>query len=449
MGKRYRLSGVFPRSFRAIPAVLAACLLLVPLVVGLQSAAAPVEASASQIFPTMNDGGGIFWRSGANWNDAEAIPGNGFYPGTYVTVYCYQSGSAVPGSADTMWVQAAWSSGPGRGHGWMDEHFVNDGAPIDQAAPGIPACSNSSPAPRPAPAGGQNLTNLGNRAWCLDANSNHYTSNGDPIQLWACNSHPEQEWVLTAQGQLQSAGTNYCLDANSNYWPHDGDNLQLWQCNTHREQLWAFTAQGQLQNRGTNMCLDANSNHFPSNGDRIQLWGCNTHPEQLWGLGAAARPSQAAAIVHAAEAVQAAGYHYCFDGGNINGPTVGTTDRYTDGSYSNCAQIHAVGFDCTGLTLYAVYQGTGNARLSHNLYQATTGGGQVISSISALLPGDIVYFDYNPAHGLSRIDHSGVYVGGGRVLSAVSEHWGIRTEPISWYEAGGLHFVGAKRYWSN
>ena len=72
----------------------------------------------------------------------------------------------------------------------------------------------------------------------------------------------------------------------------------------------------------------------------------------------------------------------------------------------------------------------------------------MISSESALEPGDIVYFDYAAADGLGDIDHAGVYVGNGEVLSAASEHWGIVTESFAWYAAGGLQFVGAVRYWS-
>ena len=168
----------------------------------------------------------------------------------------------------------------------------------------------------------------------------------------------------------------------------------------------------------------------------------------LFGMAVPLAHADGGGIVSAAQAMQSAGYPYCFDGGNIKGPTVGITDPTSDGSYSNCSQIGRVGFDCTGLTLYAVYQGTGNASLSHDGYQASSGGGQVIGSESELQPGDIVYFDYKVANGLNYIDHAGIYVGGGDVLSAVSEKYGIRTESIAWYEAGGLHFVGAKRYWT-
>ncbi len=97
-------------------------------------------------------------------------------------------------------------------------------------------------------------------------------------------------------------------------------------------------------------------------------------------LSAAPAYADGQSIVNAAQAMQNAGYPYGFDGGNPNGPTVGTGDPASDGSYSNCSQIGKVGYDCTGLTLYAVYQGTGNATLSHDGYQAKSGGGQVISS---------------------------------------------------------------------
>ena len=141
-----------------------------------------------------------------------------------------------------------------------------------------------------------------------------------------------------------------------------------------------------------------------------------------------------------------AGYSYCFDGGNTNGPTVGINDRDSDGSYSNCATVGKIGFDCTGLTLYAVYRGTDKV-LSHDSHQPYSASGQMIGSESALQPGDVVYFDYNTNNGLSSIDHAGIYVGNGNVLSAASEKYGIVTHSIAWYESGGLHFVGGVRFW--
>ncbi len=95
-----------------------------------------------------NAASGIYWRSGPDWNTAEATPGNGFYPGTVIKPTCYQAGAAnVPGSADAMWEQASIVSGPGSGSGWINEHFVADGQPINQPSPGIPPCAAAPPPP--------------------------------------------------------------------------------------------------------------------------------------------------------------------------------------------------------------------------------------------------------------------------------------------------------------
>ena len=110
--------------------------------------AIPAASASSTVFPTMNDSGGVYWRSGTNWNTPIAKSGYGVYPGTKISVSCYQMGTAnVPGSADAMWVKASWASGPGTGSGWINEHFVNDGAPINKAAPGVPSCT---PTPSPS-----------------------------------------------------------------------------------------------------------------------------------------------------------------------------------------------------------------------------------------------------------------------------------------------------------
>lgn len=123
------------------------------------SAPAPAGASlgAGQFY-VQNASGGIYWRSSPDWNTPEASAGNGFYPGTIITVSCYQGGAGnVPGSADTMWEQASWAGGPGRGSGWINEHYINDGSGVNQPSPGISACQQApagspSPTPDPTPA---------------------------------------------------------------------------------------------------------------------------------------------------------------------------------------------------------------------------------------------------------------------------------------------------------
>ena len=126
---------------------------IVAALVGL--AVALIAASAAAADPTysvMNAEGGIYWRSEPNWEAAERISGFGVYNGTIIAVHCYQSGTAVEGSADTMWEQATDVGGRGYGSGWVNEHFINDGQPIDQPSPGVPPCN--APPPEEHPSGG-------------------------------------------------------------------------------------------------------------------------------------------------------------------------------------------------------------------------------------------------------------------------------------------------------
>lgn len=144
--------------------------------------AAPAAIAASHVFPTMNDSGGIYWRSGTNWNTPVRKSGYGVYPGTRISVSCYQVGAAnVPGSADAMWVRASRVSGPGTGSGWINEHFVNDGAPINRAAPGVPPCVTPKPAPpKPAPPGGGTPATVGSKivAAAASMQGEHYCYDG-------------------------------------------------------------------------------------------------------------------------------------------------------------------------------------------------------------------------------------------------------------------------------
>jgi hypothetical protein len=95
---------------------------------------------AGRTYAVMNAAEGVYWRSKPNWSAAKRINGFGVYNGTVIEVHCFESGTPVEGSPDTMWVRATDVGGPGYGSGWLNEHFVNDGEPIGSPAPGIPPC---------------------------------------------------------------------------------------------------------------------------------------------------------------------------------------------------------------------------------------------------------------------------------------------------------------------
>jgi hypothetical protein len=119
---------------------------------------------------------------------------------------------------------------------------------------------------------------------CLDANSNYYPDNGDPLQLWYCANTGEQLWYFSAPDNQILNYSGLCLDANSNDYPANGDPLQLWTCDSNPEQLWTQDGSDRIHN-GTasgGECVDANSNDYNFIGDPIQLWSCNDNPEQRW-----------------------------------------------------------------------------------------------------------------------------------------------------------------------
>jgi hypothetical protein len=118
-----------------------------------------------------------------------------------------------------------------------------------------------------------------------------------------------------------------------------------------------------------------------------------------------------------AEAEKWAGTPYCFAGGEPSGPSHGK------GNVEGATQCggSTKGFDCTGLTLYAVYQVTGKV-LTHEGLQAENAvaqGGQHIYSKTELQPGDLVYFGGS----FNDIEHVGIYAGGGMMWDANIAFW--------------------------
>jgi len=115
-----------------------------------------------------------------------------------------------------------------------------------------------------------------------------------------------------------------------------------------------------------------------------------------------------AAMVSAAQAEL--GLPYVWGGGDVRGPTAGL-----GGS-------GPVGFDCSGLVLYAAYAASGGTiTLPHDSDVQGRVGTQVAYGLGStidlglLQPGDVVAFNLD---GGSHLSHIGIYVGGGMLLHA-------------------------------
>lgn len=99
------------------------------------------------------------------------------------------------------------------------------------------------------------------------------------------------------------------------------------------------------------------------------------------------------------------------------------------------------GFDCSGFTKY-VYAAIGVALPRTSREQFDESYGQVISTIDALVPGDLVFFERTTA--ADGITHIGIYVGNGKMIAARSERLGVRY--VGLYEPfWNSRFVGGLR----
>jgi cell wall-associated NlpC family hydrolase len=85
------------------------------------------------------------------------------------------------------------------------------------------------------------------------------------------------------------------------------------------------------------------------------------------------------------------------------------------------------GFDCSGLTSY-VYRQFG-VNLPHNAAaQFSTRYGASVGSMDNLAPGDLVFFTNTGGH--RGISHVALYIGGGRVIHAMTPRYGVQVSNI-------------------
>ncbi|MER6443620.1 NlpC/P60 family protein [Streptomyces venezuelae] len=128
-------------------------------------------------------------------------------------------------------------------------------------------------------------------------------------------------------------------------------------------------------------------------------------------------------VIQAARAQE--GVPYSWGGGNADGPSRGIccSPKGQDGRT-------VIGFDCSGLVLYAY------AQVGINLPRtaaAQAGVGRRIpasAGYGALHPGDLVFYGYNPTSD-STIHHVGIYIGDGQMINAPRPGMPVRIDPVT------------------
>ncbi|GGZ29502.1 C40 family peptidase [Streptomyces nitrosporeus] len=131
--------------------------------------------------------------------------------------------------------------------------------------------------------------------------------------------------------------------------------------------------------------------------------------------GKVATADQAVTVINAAE--EKIGKPYSWGGGNANGESHGTCC-----SPSGKSGVDIVGFDCSGLTLYAY------AKAGVTLPRTAAQQYAVSEPVKPdqMRPGDLVFYGASAA----GIHHVGIYVGNGYILNAPKPGTTVRYDPM-------------------
>lgn len=120
-----------------------------------------------------------------------------------------------------------------------------------------------------------------------------------------------------------------------------------------------------------------------------------------------------------ARAMSQLGVQYAWGGGNANGPTLGIRDGGVADSYGD---YNKVGFDCSGLTLYA-FAGVGIS-LPHYTGHQYQHGTKV--SPSEMQRGDLIFY------GPGASQHVAIYLGDGQMIEAPNSGSVVKISPVRW-----------------
>lgn len=129
------------------------------------------------------------------------------------------------------------------------------------------------------------------------------------------------------------------------------------------------------------------------------------------------RSAQIEAVIARAESQ--IGMPYAWGGGNASGPTRGIRDGGVADSHGD---FNKIGFDCSGLTLYA-FAGAGIALPHYTGYQYNHG---TKVDPSQMERGDLIFYGPGGSH------HVAIYLGDGMMLEAPNSGSVVKKSPVRW-----------------
>ena len=116
---------------------------------------------------------------------------------------------------------------------------------------------------------------------CLDI-KNGGTANFSVLQLWACNGNPQQQWfIVGSAGELYSPYAQKCAEDPFSSTTN-GRQLDIFTCNLGVNQAWTLPASPVTSGVG-GKCLDDRGGSS-ANGNPIQSYACNGLATQRWTI---------------------------------------------------------------------------------------------------------------------------------------------------------------------
>jgi len=131
----------------------------------------------------------------------------------------------------------------------------------------------------------------GDGSMCWDL-ANGDTTNGNAVQLWACDGLFNQRWVWEGDRIMFAGDRSKCVDVSGGPWTA-GNQLQIWDCVGNDNQKFGYDAASssiylESSADGESTCVDL-PNGQTSNGNQLWIWQCDKYDNQFWGFGTAAQ----------------------------------------------------------------------------------------------------------------------------------------------------------------
>ncbi|THV29569.1 ricin-type beta-trefoil lectin domain protein [Glycomyces paridis] len=211
--------------------------------------------------------GNVFRNTYGQW--AHANNQNSNLTGDMTVTGNYTTNSAITGLVDGQ-----------RGNTVRDNTTFNAGSVPAEAARII---ADAGPDGDGDGSGGTGALRSVSAGRCLDV-PGQSTTDGTQVQIYDCWSGANQQWTLTASGELTvySGGSRKCLDAFGG-GTANGTQAIIWTCHGGANQRWNRGADGTITNAASGLCLDV-SGAATANGTKVILWTCNGGANQRWTL---------------------------------------------------------------------------------------------------------------------------------------------------------------------